>query len=294
MTTHSAGRAEQLAAFAAIYLLWGSNFLAIRYAAESIPPFLMMGARSLTAGALLFTWAYLRQGARPSPGHWRPAAIVGTVLFLGCHGLLAWAETMVPSGVAALVLATIPVWLALLDWGTGRARPNSRTIAGLALGLLGLVVLVGPQPGADTPPPGLVALLASAFAWASGSMLSRRLSQPRSLVLASGMQLLCGGAALVIVGTALGEMGRLGGAAFQPRALVAFGYMVVAASLIGFTAYTWLLRVSTPARVGTYAFVNPVVALLVGWAVGGEVIEARTLGASLVIVFGVALVVNAT
>lgn len=294
MTSHKGSSGKQAAAFAAIYLLWGSNFLAIRYAAEAIPPFLMMGARSLTAGALLFAWAYARHGARPSPGHWRSALAVGTVLFVGCHGLLAWAETTVASGVAALVLATIPVWLALLDWGTGGARPNSRVVAGLALGLSGLVVLVGPKPGADVPLPGLVALLVSAFAWAAGSILSRHLPHPKSLVLTSGMQLLCGGAVLVVAGVALGELDRIEGGTWPPRALVAFAYMVVAASLIGFTAYMWLLRVSTPARVGTYAFVNPVVALFVGWAVGGELIEARTLGASFVIVVGVALVVTAT
>jgi drug/metabolite transporter (DMT)-like permease len=258
-----------------------------------MPPFLMMAIRSLTAGSFLFGWARLRGGERPGPGQWRAAAAVGTVLFLGCHGLLAWAEQTIPSGVAALVLATIPVWMTLLDWASGGPRPRGQVVVGLALGLTGLVVLIGPSPGQGAPLAGLLALLVSAFAWAAGSILSRRLARPPSLVLASGMQLMAGGAALAIVGLALGEAGRIDSGALAPRAVLAFAYMVVAASLISFTAYMWLLRVSTPARVGTYAFVNPVVALLVGWAIGGEGLDARTLSASLVIVVGVALVVTA-
>lgn len=135
------------AALAALYVLWGSNFLAIRYAAEAMPPFLMMGARCAIAGALLFGWAWLREGARPTAAEWRSSAAVGVVLFLGCHGLLAWAEQTVPSGVAALVLATIPVWLTLLDWAAGGARPGGNAIAGLTLGLGGLAFLIGPTTG---------------------------------------------------------------------------------------------------------------------------------------------------
>ena len=293
MTADAGSRGKLVAAFGAIYLLWGSNFLAIRYAAEAMPPFLMMAVRSLTAGALLFGWARLRQGERPAKGHWPAAAAVGTVLFLGCHGLLAWAEQTVPSGVAALVLATIPVWLMLLDWASGGARPHGQSIVGLVLGLIGLLVLIGPSPGHGTPLLGLLALAVSAFAWAAGSILSRRLPHPPSLVLASGMQLMCGGVSLGVVGLALGEAHRVDAGVLAPRAVLGFAYMVVVASLIGFTAYMWLLRVSTPARVGTYAFVNPVVALLVGWAIGGETLDARTLGASAVIVAGVALIVTA-
>ena len=294
MTGYQEERLKLLAAFGAVYFLWGSNFLAIRYAAEAMPPLLMMGVRSLVAGALLFGWARIRGGERPAPGQWPAAAVVGTVLFLGCHGLLAWAEQTVPSGVAALVLATIPVWMTLLDAATGGSRPGRQDVAGLALGLLGLVVLIGPAPGESTPLAGLLALVLSAFAWAAGSILSRRLPRPTSLVLASGMQLIAGGAALAVVGLAMGEAGRLDAGALAPRALLAFAYMVVASSLIGFTAYMWLLRVSTPARVGTYAFVNPVVALVVGSSIGGESLGARTLAASLVIVAGVALIVAAT
>jgi drug/metabolite transporter (DMT)-like permease len=258
-----------------------------------MPPLLMMGLRSLVAGSLLFAWGRVREGARPAPGQWRHAGAVGTLLFLGCHGLLAWAEQTVASGVAALVLATIPVWMTLLDWSSGGARPQAQGIAGLALGLVGLLVLIDPAPGRGAPLTGLVALVLSAFAWAAGSILSRRLPAPRSLVLASGMQLLAGGTSLLAVGLALGEGAHVGAEVLVPRAVLGFTYMVIAASLVGFTAYMWLLRVSTPARVGTYAFVNPVVALFVGRVFGGESLDTRTLIASLVIVAGVALIVTA-
>jgi drug/metabolite transporter (DMT)-like permease len=257
-----------------------------------MPPFLMMAFRSLIAGTLLFGWARLCERERPAPGHWPAAAAVGTLLFLGCHGLLAWAEQTVPSGMAALPLATIPVWMTLLDWASGGPRPRWRAVAGLALGLVGLAFLIGPGSRGGAPLVGLLALVASAFAWAAGSILSRHLPRPPSLILASGMQLLAGGAALAIVGLAIGEAARIDARVLAPRAVLAFAYMVVAASLVTFTAYMWLLRISTPARVGTYAFVNPVVALLVGWAIGGEGFDARTLAASAVIVAGVALVVT--
>jgi drug/metabolite transporter (DMT)-like permease len=292
MTGYKPSALRLVAAFAALYVLWGSNFLAIRYAAAAMPPFLMMAVRSLIAGALLFAWARMAEGVRPTRGEWPAAAAVGTVLFLGCHGLLAWAEQTVPSGVAALVLATVPVWMTLLAWAAGLGRPHWRSGVGMALSLAGLLVLIGPAPGASTPVAGLLGLVVSAFAWAAGSILSGRLRRPASLVLASGMQLMAGGSALAVVGLALGEGGRLNAAILAPRPLLAFGYMVVASSLIGFTAYMWLLRVAPPDLVGTYAFVNPVVALLVGWAMAGESLTARTLCASLVIVAGVALIVT--
>jgi drug/metabolite transporter (DMT)-like permease len=257
-----------------------------------MPPFLMMAARSLIAGTLLFLWARLREGARPARGQWPAAAAVGALLFLGAHGLLAWAEQTVPSGVAALAMATIPVWMTLLDWASGGARPGWRAMAGLVLGLLGLVFLIGPGPRSGTTLAGLLALVASAFAWAAGSILSRHLPRPASLVLASGMQLMAGGAALLVVGLVRGEARGIESSVLAPRAVFSFFYMVVAASLVSFTAYMWLLRVSTPALVGTYAFVNPVVALFVGWAIGGESLDLRTLLASLVIVAGVALIVT--
>lgn len=287
-------RARILGAFFLIYFVWGSNFLAIRWAVETVPPFLLMGVRSLLAGCCLYTWSRLTSAERPSLRHWRAAVPAGLLLFLGCHGLLAWAERRVSSGIAALGLATIPFWMTLLDWlSARRPRPGAPVWIGLVLGLLGLGVLVGPSSWSGTADAiGLAALLASAFAWAAGSILARRSRLPSSVPLSTGMQLLSGGLALLLVSVATGEAAGFDPTAVSPRSVLGFAYMVGAASILAFTAYVWLLRVSTPARVASYAFVNPLVAVCVGWAVGGEALSARTAAAAVLIVAGVAAIVT--
>lgn len=286
-------KAKLLGAFFLIYIVWGSNFLAIRYAVETIPPFLLMGVRSLLAGVCLFAWARLRGADRPTPRHWRAAASAGVLLFLGCHGLLAWAQQRVPSGIAALALATIPLWMTLLDWLWAHGpRPAGTVWIGIALGLFGLGVLVAPGRGIGAVGPiALVALLASAFAWAAGSIVGRKSRLPSSVVLATGMQLLAGGLALVAVSVGIGEAVRFDPTGVSSRSILGFVYMVVGSSILAFTAYVWLLRVSTPSRVASYAFVNPLVAVFVGWAFGGEAVTARTVVAALLIVAGVAAIV---
>lgn len=286
-------KARLFGAFFLIYVVWGSNFLAIRYAVETIPPFLLMGVRSLLAGVCLFAWARLRRAPPPTLHEWRAAAAAGVLLFLGCHGLLAWAQRRVPSGVAALALATIPLWMTLLDWLWARGRrPRSPVWIGLTLGLLGLGVLVGPGRGKGSVDAiGLMALLVSAFAWAAGSILGRKSRLPSSVVLSTGMQLIAGGLALLLVSTVLREMTGFDPAGVPARSILGFAYMVGASSILAFTAYVWLLRVSTPSRVASYAFVNPLVAVFVGWAFGGEAVTARTAFAALLIVAGVAAIV---
>jgi drug/metabolite transporter (DMT)-like permease len=290
MTPH---RLKLLGAFFLIYFVWGSNFLAIRYALESIPPFLLMGVRSLLAGLCLYAWARLRGAERPGAGHWRAAGAVGVVLFLGCHGLLAWAQRSVPSGVAALGLATIAIWMTLLDWlWAGARRPGVSVWVGLAVGAAGLLVLVGPGSWSGAVPlTGLLALLGSAFAWALGSVLARRSVLPSSVILSTGMQLIAGGLALAVVSLLAREPAGFDAASLTARSAAGFLYMVIASSILAFTAYVWLLRVSTPARVSSYAFVNPLVAVVVGWAVGGEPLTARTALAASLIVAGVAAIV---
>jgi drug/metabolite transporter (DMT)-like permease len=287
------GRSKLFGAFLLIYVVWGSNFLAIRYAVETIPPFLLMGVRSFLAGACLFAWARFRGTERPTMPHWRAAASAGVLLFLGCHGLLAWAQQRVPSGIAALALATIPLWMTLLDWLWARGpRPAITVWIGIAIGLFGLGVLVA--PGRDRgaiDSIALAALLASAFAWAAGSIVGRKSRLPSSVVLATGMQLLAGGLALLVVSVATGETARFDPTAVSFRSILGFVYMVVASSILAFTAYIWLLRISTPSRVGSYAFVNPLVAVFIGWTVGGEALTARTAVAALLIVMGVAAIV---
>jgi drug/metabolite transporter (DMT)-like permease len=283
-----------LGAFLLIYVIWGSNFLAIRYAIETVPPFLLMGVRSMLAGICLYLWARLRSADPPTLAHWRAAAVVGVLLFLGCHGLLAWAQGRVASGVAALGMATLPLWMTLLDWlWAGAPRPGLPVWLGLALGLFGLAVLIGPgswSGAVDTT--GLLVIQASGFAWALGSIKARRSHLPGSVVLSTGMQLMAGGAALLLVALVSGEVARFDLQGVSLRSALGFAYMVGAASIIAFTAYVWLLRVSTPSRVASYAFVNPLVAVLLGAAVGGEPLTARTALAAVLILAAVAAILS--
>ena len=289
-----AAKGQVLAAFAAVYLLWGSTYVAIRFAIESLPPLLMAGVRFLLAGAALYAFMRLRGQPAPERRHWRNAALIGALLLLGGNGGVTLAERTVPSGVAALLVAMVPLWMVLLDWlRPGGARPTGRVMAGLAVGFVGMIVLVGPSElaGAGKVDPGGAALvLCGSLAWSIGSIYSRGAALPRNGFVATGMEMLCGGALLLLAGALRGELAGLDPGAFTGRSLGAFAYLVVFGSLVGFTAYIWLLGVSTPARVSTYAYVNPVVAVLLGWAMAGEELTARVLIAAAVIVAAVAVI----
>lgn len=283
-----------LAAFAAVYLVWGSTYLAIRFALETLPPFLMAAARFLVAGGVLYAVVRARGEPRPSLVHWRSAVIVGgLLLFLG-NGGVVWAEQTVPSGVVALLVATLPLWMVLLEWARpGGERPTGRVVAGLVVGFAGLVLLVGPADlmgGGRVDPVGAGVVLFAALAWAAGSIYSRGAPLPASPFLATGMEMLAGGALLLALGVARGELGVLDLSAVSAKSALALAYLVVFGSLVGFTAYVWLLRVSTPSRVSTYAYVNPVVAVLLGWGLAGEPLSARVLGAAAVIIAAVVLI----
>jgi len=290
-------RAALFAAFAAIYFVWGATFLAIRYAVEAIPPLALMGLRSATAGALLLGGArLLGPGATfawPTRPQWAHAAVAGVLLFGGSHGVLATAERHVPSGVAALAITTIPLWLVLLDaLRPGGARPSGRVLLGMLIGIAGVGLLAG-NGVASASVGSLLLLVASALSWAAGSLYARHAPRAASAPVHTGAQLLAGGVVLLAGSALLGEHGLRAFAAAPPRALAAFAFLVLFGSVVTFTAYTWLLRVSTPARVGTYAFVNPVVAVLLGWAVAGEALTARLLVALVVVLAGVGLVITA-
>lgn len=287
-------RARVIAGFAAVYVLWGSTYLAMSWAIETIPPFYMAALRFLIAGAVLYAWARARGDAPPTRTHWRSAAVVGALLLVTGNGLVVWAEQRVPSGLASLLVATMPLWMVLLDWmrPAGR-RPTPATIAGIALGLAGLGVLVGPgtmlgHGGID--PLGAGVLVAASLSWAAGSLYSRRAPLPRSPFLGTAMEMLAGGAMLVVVAIAVGERAPVDPRAISLRSAASLGYLVVFGSLVGFTTYLWLLRVASPARVSTYAFVNPVVAVFLGWALASEPITPRTMVAAAVIVGAVALI----
>ena len=282
-----------LTAFAAVYVLWGSTYLAIRFAIETIPPFLMAGVRFLVAGGILYIWARWRGAARPERVHWRSALIIGALLLVLSNGAVTWAEQTVPSGITSLIVCTVPLWMVMLDWiFFGGHRPSKGVIAGVALGLLGVLWLIGPAElnGSGVDPAGAAALLAAPVAWGFGSLWSRQATLPKEPLLAIGMEMVAGGALLLALGLITGELPHLHIAEISARSYAGLFYLVIFGALIGFTAYLWLLRVATAASVSTHSFVNPVIAVLLGWAIAGEAVTARTLMASAVIVAAVALI----
>lgn len=289
-----APRGRIIAAFAAVYIIWGSTYLAILYAIETLPPFLMAGVRFLIAGTLLFGWCLASSDYRPTRREWRSALIIGGLLLLGGNGAVVWAEQTVPSGIAALLVAGTPCWMVLLDWlWRGAARPGPRTVVGLLLGFGGIVLLVGPSAVAghgSIHVGGAIVLLIGSLAWAVGSIYSRHAPRPQGALLFTGMQMLMGGALLVIAGTVTAEWTRVDVADVSLRSVLALAYLIIFGAIIGYSAYVWLLRVSTPARVSTYAYVNPVVAVLLGWALAGESFTPRMAIAAAIIVAGVALI----
>ena len=291
-------------AFATVYVIWGSTYIGIKYAIETLPPFLMSGARFLLAGALLGGWALASGAERPTWKHWRSAAIVGALLFLVGNGGVVYAELYIASGMAALLVATEPLWIVLLGWlRPGGARPSIKTMIGLAIGFAGVWLLIGSGLSADGDVAshgtagggamfGAFVVIVAAFSWAVGSLYSLRADFPTSQSLTSGMQMLVGGALLTLAGTFSGEWARSDLSRASVVSVGAFLYLVVFGSIIAFTAYSWLLRVASPARVSTYAYVNPAVAVLLGWALAGEVVTTRTIIAAAVIVLSVMLIVS--
>ena len=279
------------AALGTIYVVWGSTFLAIAVVVRDLPPFLSMALRHLVAGTLLFAWALSRRRgeARLGARQWGAAFVFGGLLFLAGHGGLAWAQQEVPSGIAALLVGTIPFWFALIAWVLFGERLGGRAPLGLVLGFAGLVLLVDPSGEEGAKPFAAAVIAFGAFAWAAGSVWSRRLPLPGDTLLAAAMGMLAGGTLLAVVS---GFSGELGEATFTPGALAATGYMIVVGSLIGFSAYVWLLKVAPASTVSTYAYVNPVIAFLLGWAFNDEVITRRTLIAGVAIVVGVALILS--
>ena len=293
VTMKHPSRAQIIAGFAAVYVLWGSTYLAIRFAVQTIPPFLMAGTRHLAAGVVLYLYARRNGAPKPAAVHWKSAALIGTLLLLGGNGLVSWAEARVASGPAALIVASVPLWMVALSAAGSRRRPHGPVLAGLGLGLAGIALLVLPSgtgSHAGVAPAGAIALLVAAFCWSAGSLWSRHVPLPSSTLLATGMEALAGGAALWITGLLGGE--RVHAAAITLRSALSLGYLVVAGSIVGFSAYVWLLKVTSPERVSTYAFVNPIVAVTLGLALGGETLTPRIAAAAAVIVGAVAIILK--
>ncbi len=277
-------------AYAAIYVIWGSTYLAIRIAVGAIPPLLLMGVRCTAAGLLLLAWSAARR-ERATAAHWRHAAVAGALMIGVTYGALAWAEQRLTSGIAALLSATSPLWLTTMQW-RHVGRPGARTIFGLLLGLAGVAVLVGAGTVGDVNPKAAAVLIVGTVAWAAGSLYARPPRLPLSATLGAGMPLLVGGLMLLAVSIATREWARDDVRAVSRASLWALAYLIVFGSVVAFSAYEWLLRVAPASRVATHAYVNPLVAVALGWGVGGEPITAATGAAALVIAASVAMVVK--
>ncbi len=282
-----------VAAFLCIYVVWGSTYLAMRFAVDTIPPFFMGAVRFLIAGGLLVAWSVWRGRASAPAGAWRHAAIVGALLLLWGNGSVAWAAQRVPSGMISLLVATVPLWMVLVEAARGQ-RPTMSQLLGVGIGLVGVSLLVLPADGswrnAPVDPVGAVVLTIGSLAWTVGSLFSRRAVQAPYAPMTSGMQMLWGGVMLLALGVLAGEPARLSLDGVSLRSLLAVGYLIVFGSLVGFSTYMWLLRKASPSAVGTYAYVNPAVAVVLGVLLAGERLPARGVLAMSVIVGGVALV----
>lgn len=272
---------KTLLAFAIIYFVWGSTFLAIRVGVAEVPPFLLAAMRFLAAGLALYGWMLVRGERSPSWREWRSVTILAAMIFVGDYGLLFWAERRVPSGVAAVMMATIPLFMALAEIILlGTQKLTARLTLALLAGLGGVIVLVSPTMklgGAPIDKVGAIALIVGAMSWSVASALARKLPLPPSKAMSSGAQMLAGGVLLALVSAALGEWRDFHPMDVSRGAWFALLYLVVAGSIIGFTAYVWLLHHESPTKVGTYAYVNPVVAVLVGYLLGGEALGLRTI-----------------
>jgi drug/metabolite transporter (DMT)-like permease len=286
-----------LGAFAAVYVIWGSTYLAIRFAIETLPSFLMAGARFLAAGVVLYAFMRLRGAPRPRPVHWRSAFALGGMLLLFGNGAVVWAEHRIASGVAALLVAVEPMWIVLLEWlRPGGRRPSALTGMGVVLGFAGLVILVGPRElgGGSVDLLGAAVVVVAALSWAAGSLYSREAPLPESPFLATALQMMAGGVLLLCAGVLTGEVGHFDPSAVSARSVAAWAYLAVFGSLVAFTAYIWLLHEVSPSRASTYAYVNPLVAVLLGWAVAGEPLGGRVALSAAVIVGAVALIITAS
>ena len=287
-----------LAAFAALYLIWGSTYLGIRFAIETIPPLLMAGTRFLIAGFIMYAIARWQGAPHGSFGNWRTALIIGACLLLGGNGGVTLAEQYVSSGLASVMVATVPIYIALLAWASGTApKPSPIVWLGLAGGFAGVAILVGPALSFSTNEGdhaglGMLILLCSSFIWSAGSIYSTRAKHASPPFLLAGQQMICGGALLTLGGLLTGEHHRFDASRMSLLSLGSFAYLVIIGALVGYTAYIWLLKHCEPAKVATYAYVNPIVAVILGAVFAGETLSARTVLAAGLIIGSVALVIT--
>lgn len=295
-TSERPGVATIWAALWAVYVIWGTTYLAIRVVNETLPSLLSASVRFLIAGALLYAWTIRRgdrEGDRPTRAHWRSAAIIGTLLLLGGNGGVVWAEKTIPSGVAALLVALVPLWMALLDRLFFGGHLRARAVMGLVAGFGGAALLLGSEASGAVDLVGMLFVVGASLSWAIGSLWSRKAPLPKRPFVGVGMEMLAGGVALGVAGILAGELGQVDVSTFSRASLLGLLYLIVFGSWVGFTAYLWLLRIARTSLVSTYAYVNPVVAVFLGWLILDEQVGLRTLVAGGVIVASVALIISA-
>jgi drug/metabolite transporter (DMT)-like permease len=291
--TMASSKSRIVAAFAAVYVVWGSTYLAIRYAVETMPPFLMAATRFVVSGAALYAWARSRGAPKPTRREWRDATITGVLMLCLGNGAVGWAEQRVPSGLASLLVAVVPLWMVLIDWVRPQGvRPRGLVIAGVLIGFTGLLVLVGPSATTGTNADVFAAavLVGASLAWACGSFFNRYGARPESAALSTGLQMIGGSVGLFAAGLARGELAQLHLSQVSAASWIGWLYLVTFGSLVGFTAYIFLLKNVSPAKASTYAYVNPLVAVFLGWAIAGEAVKTRTLLAAAIILTGVAMI----
>lgn len=288
-----------MGALMAVYIFWGGTYLAMKVAIETLPPFTMAGIRFLIAGAIMYIWQGSRGVERPEIKHWRNAAIVGGTMLLGGNGCIVWAEQFVSSGIAAIIFATVPIWVMLLSWlWQGGNRPSGMVLGGLVLGLIGIALLVNNSIGelANTSFQwsGYIALVVATLFWAGGTLYSRVAKLPSSIFMSIALQMLMGGLFCLLFGLIMGEWTQLNIALVSTRSVFALGYLILFGSIIGFSAYIWLLKVADPTLVTTNTYVNPVVAIILGWMLAGEQMTYRDALAASIILLSVIIINRAS
>jgi len=291
---HRPSRTAFIVAFASIYIIWGSTYLGIRVAVETIPPFLMGAGRFILAGSVLLFLVQRGSATWPTARQWRDNAVIGTFLLLGGNGFVSWAEQTLPSGLTALIIGIQPVFMVLTEWfWPGGHRPTRTTFVGLFLGFVGIVFLTAPWESTTTSGvnlPAVFLVLLACASWAFGSIWSRHVKNPAPPFQASALQMLGGSAALFLGGVVHGELSKFHLSAMSGQSVGAFFYLAFVGSLVGFSTFVWLMKHTTPARVSTYAYVNPVVAVFLGWLILHEPITTRTVMAAAIIVTAVVII----
>ncbi|MBI4245061.1 MAG: EamA family transporter [Planctomycetes bacterium] len=292
--TEMSHRWKIIGAFSIIYIIWGSTYLAIRYTVETLPPFLSSGIRFIISGAILYLWGFLRGQPSATFAQWRSAAIVGLFLMVCGNGALNWSEQHIPSSLASILISTNPFWFVVIESVLEKKWPNIKVVAALIAGFFG-VILLSNDLGENNNPlyfTGIIVIMISSIFWAVGSIYSKRADLPKSSILSTAMAMLTGGIFSAIVGLSAGEYQQFSMINLQTKSVIALIYLIIFGSLIAFVAYFWLLRVVSPTKVSTCVYVNCVIAVILGWSVGGEELSTRTILAALIIIGSVIIVTS--